>query len=236
VAALGLLRQGDRVTGVRTAWGDVGADAVVWAGGAWSQQLADDGIEIPFQLERLGALLTAPVAEELDKVVYGPLALKQYSLVRDQPSFREEDFAETDEDRSGGVMHLEAMAKLEDGRLLLGCPMDWPTGIDHRMPFLGLKLMIDRFLDAFPRYRGLGIEDTWCGVFASPTDSLPIVDEVDHAPGLYVATGHVYGNLGGPITGKLLAEMITGADLSLPVDELSLSRPSLTVHDEIVPW
>jgi glycine/D-amino acid oxidase-like deaminating enzyme len=236
VTALGLLRDGDRVAGVRTTWGDVPAGAVVWAGGAWSRTLAEEGVDVPIQLERLGAVLTGPVTEELDKVVYGPLALKQYSLVRDQPSFREEDFSEGSEDRSGGVMHLEAMAKLEDGRLLLGCPMDWPDTIDERMPFLGLKLLIDRFLDVFPHYRSLGIEDTWCGVLPSTADSLPIVGEVPEAPGLFLGTGHVYGNVGGPITGRLLAEMITGAPMTLPVEELSLRRPSLMAGAEIIPW
>jgi glycine/D-amino acid oxidase-like deaminating enzyme len=150
VAALGLLGDGDRAVGVRTTWGDVPADAVMWCGGAWSRALEADGVDVPIRLERLGAVLTGPVEERLDHIVYGPLALKQYALVRDQPSFREEDFADAHEDRSGGVFHLEAISRLEDGRLLLGCPMDWPEAIDETMSFRGMKRLVDRFLDTFP--------------------------------------------------------------------------------------
>jgi glycine/D-amino acid oxidase-like deaminating enzyme len=236
VTALGLLRDGDRAAGVRTTWGDVPAGAVVWCGGAWSRALASEGISVPIQLERLGAVLTSPVAEELDKVVYGPLALKQYALVRDQPSFREEDFADPHEDRSGGVMHLEAISKLEDGRLLLGCPMDWPETIDETMPFLGLKLLIDRFLEEFPHYGSLGIEDTWCGVLPSTADSLPIVGETEELAGLFLGTGHVYGNVAGPITGKLLSELVAGVPTTLPVEALSPRRASLVPDAAVMAW
>ena len=47
-AALGLLRRGERVVGVRTAAGDVEADAVVVAAGVWSSDLtAATGVTLP---------------------------------------------------------------------------------------------------------------------------------------------------------------------------------------------
>jgi glycine/D-amino acid oxidase-like deaminating enzyme len=236
VTATGLLRDGDRVAGVRTAWGDVPADAVLWCAGAWAGALGAEGVDVPIKPERLGGVLTAPVAEQLDKVLYGPLALKQYWMVREQPSFREEDFETSEEDYHGGVMHLEAMAKLEDGRLLLGCPMDYPDTIDNSATFGGMKLLIDTFLGHFPHYGSLGMERAWSGVFAGTPDSLPIVDEVDEIPGLYLATGHVYGNVGGPITGKLLAQLVVGERTALPMDELSLRRRSLLEGAEVIPW
>jgi glycine/D-amino acid oxidase-like deaminating enzyme len=50
---------------------------------------------------------------------------------------------------------------------------------------------------------------------------------VEELPGLILATGHVYGNLAGPITGRLVSELISGEPLSISIDELSLYRPSL---------
>jgi glycine/D-amino acid oxidase-like deaminating enzyme len=236
VTATGLLKEGDRAVGVRTTWGDVPAGAVVWCGGAWAGALAAEGVELPIHPERLGGMLTAPVREELDKVLYGPLAAKQYWMIRDQPSFREEDFALQGEDYAGGVIHVEAIAKLEDGRLILGCPMDYPATIDHDMPFGGLKLLVDTFLQHFPQYASLGMERAWSGVFAGTADTLPIVDEIDDVPGLFVGAGHVYGNLGGPISGELLAQMVTGETTSLPVEELSLTRASLMAGADVIPW
>ncbi len=47
-AALGLVTRGDRVTGVRTAEGEVGADVVVLAAGAWSRALGElAGLNVP---------------------------------------------------------------------------------------------------------------------------------------------------------------------------------------------
>jgi glycine/D-amino acid oxidase-like deaminating enzyme len=105
--------------------------------------------------------------------------------------------------------------------------MDYPDQLDDRMPAAGLKLAIDSLLRTFPNYRSLGIESAWAGLVPATADSLPIVDEVEELPGLILATGHVYGNLAGPITGRLVAELISGEKLSLSLDELSLYRPSL---------
>jgi glycine/D-amino acid oxidase-like deaminating enzyme len=228
VTALGVLRAGGRAVGVRTAWGDVPAGAVVWCGGAWSRSLVAEGLDVPIKLERIGCVLTSPVEEELNKTVFGPVAMKQYALIRSQPSFREEDFADPREDGAeSGIVHIEAMSKRDDGRLLLGCPMDSPAAIDETMPFRGLKLVIDRFLEVFPRYSGLGIEDTWSGVIPTTADTLPIVGEMDDLPGLFLGTGHIYGNLAGPISGKLLAQLVAGVPTALPVEALSPSRSSL---------
>jgi glycine/D-amino acid oxidase-like deaminating enzyme len=57
------------------------------------------------------------------------------------------------------------------------------------------------------------------------------VGETDVLPGLFLGTGHVYGNVAGPITGKLLAQLVAGVSTDLPVDELRPGRPSLTATD-----
>ena len=233
---LGLLREGPRVIGVRTSAGDVTADRVVWCGGAWSKQLEAEGIKIPIQTERLGAVLLEPVPEHLDKILNGPLAAKQYSLMRNLTSYKDEYFTSPSEDPSQGIEHLECVAKTEDGNLFIGCPMDYPEQLDDRMPVAGLKMTLDALLRTFPNYRFLGIESAWTGLIPATSDSLPIVDEVDELPGLILATGHVYGNLAGPITGKLVAELISGDELSLPIDDLALTRPTLTETDGVIRW
>jgi glycine/D-amino acid oxidase-like deaminating enzyme len=114
--------------------------------------------------------------------------------------------------------------------------MDYPEQLDDRLPVAGLKMAIDALLRTFPQYQMLGIERAWSGLIPATSDSLPIVDEVDELPGLILATGHVYGNLAGPITGKLVAELISGEQLSLPIDELALDRPTLTETDGVIRW
>ncbi len=234
--ATGLLRDGERVAGIRTQQGDIPAGHVVWAGGVWSTMLASEGVDVPIKTERLGAVLLAPVEERLDKILNGPLAAKQYGFIRNLPSYRDEYFTASYEDPANGIEHLECVAKTEDGNLFIGCPMDYPEQNDDRMTASGLKMTIDCLLDTFPQYRNLGVEGVWTGLIPVTGDSLPIVDEVESVPGLVLATGHVYGNLAGPITGKLVGELISGEQLSLPVDELALDRPGLKLTDGAIRW
>ncbi|MGO4680211.1 NAD(P)/FAD-dependent oxidoreductase [Microbacterium sp. 2MCAF23] len=234
--ALGLLKSGGAVKGVRTLYGDIPADRVVWCGGVWSTMLEAEGVHVPIKTERLGAIMLGEVEEHLDKILNGPLAVKQYSFYHDLPSYKAEYFTAPYEDPTNGIENLEVVSKTENGNLFIGCPMDYPEQLDDRMPLSGLKMAVDALLETFPNYRSLGVESAWTGLIPATADAMPILDEVDALPGLVLATGHVFGNLAGPITGKLVAELISGEALSLPIDELALDRPELTNADAVIRW
>ena len=60
----GVLRQGNRVTGVRTAFGDIQAEYVVNCAGMWARQLGErDGVTIPNQAAEHYYLITEPIAD-----------------------------------------------------------------------------------------------------------------------------------------------------------------------------
>ena len=71
-AVLGTLRRGDRVTGVRTVRGEVHANGVVWATGAWSVGLRSEGIDLPITTNRVGQLVTQPMNWAHGAVLHGP--------------------------------------------------------------------------------------------------------------------------------------------------------------------
>ena len=48
----------------------------------------------------------------------------------------------------------------------------------------------------------------WAGVLPFTSDQHPIVDFV--RPGLFLAAGHIFGNAAGPMTGKLVSQMLAG--------------------------
>jgi glycine/D-amino acid oxidase-like deaminating enzyme len=236
-AVLGMISKGDQIKGVRTVMGEIHADNVVMASGVWSRLLGKTiDIEIPVHPERLGVIRTTPVPKMVDKVVYGPLAAKQYAGIRNLPSFKDEYFLDKNEDPKAGIENLELFGQLEDGSLLIGCPMDYPEDLEMYPTLGGLKLSIDTFLSQFPNFKGVGVDAVWAGLLPYTTDSLPIIDTVDEFTGLYVAAGHVFGNVAGPITGKLITELVTGQPTSLPLDELKLKRPSLNPHEAITRW
>lgn len=235
--AIGILTEGDKTTGVRTSKGEIKADNVVIASGVWSKLLGDSiNIDIPVSPERLGVIRTTPLPKLLDKVVYGPQAAKQYADIRNLPSFKDEYFLDVNEDPEAGVENLELIAQCEDGSLIIGCPMDYPDSLEHYPTLGGLKLAIDTFLGQFPQYKGLGVDAVWAGLLPYTADALPIIDKVDEYKGLFIAAGHVFGNLAGPATGKLVAELVAGKPTSLPLDELKLKRKSLEKHELVTRW
>jgi glycine/D-amino acid oxidase-like deaminating enzyme len=213
-AATRLLTANGRVGGVETVAGTVIAELVVVTAGVWTRLLWPAA---PISLEHLGALRTAPVPYRVEPVLYGPGAVAQYPAVMRVPGFNADHFA-------GSEDYWELVAQDEDGSLLVGCPVAWRERVDLLPTAVGLHRTLEVFLYTFPSLREIGVAATWAGLLPRTPDGLPIVDEIPGLRGGFVATGHTYGNVMGPISGKLVAEMATGRASSLSTEALALSR------------
>lgn len=223
IAVTSLLRDGDRVVGVDTSQGRIEADAVVVAAGAWSPELLRTiDIDVAIGGERLQVLATDPLPPLIEPVVYGPLATKQYSLFRTLPSYDVSHFTAPYEDEADIEMLL-LIAQRQNGEVLLGCPMDYPPELDQRPTFTGLAAIIHAFGEDFPGLRHAPINRMWAGLLPYTSDTMPVIDAP--MPGLFVAAGHVYGNSAGPMTGKLIAQLIAGEEPELDLSECRLDRP-----------
>jgi D-amino-acid dehydrogenase len=67
--------------------------------------------------------------------------------------------------------------------------------------------------------------ERWCGLRPCTPDGLPIIDRIPAHPHLYLCTGHaMLGYTLGPISGKLLAEMITEGQTSMPTAAVRIDR------------
>jgi glycine/D-amino acid oxidase-like deaminating enzyme len=175
---------------------------------------------------RLQVAETAPWDIRFDPILYGPTAMKQYAFVKDLPSFTEGPFIHPLESSLDGIEFLELVAQRRDGRLLLGCPMDFP-GDDDRPTVDGIGLTCAILADHLPALRGLPIERTWAGLLPQSPDALPILGPVRSLDGLFVAAGHVFGVLAGPLSGKLLAQVITGETPDLDLRPFAYERESI---------
>lgn len=223
---------GDRAVGVRTPDGLVEADAVVAAAGVWTRSLLEPaGVELPTGAERLQVVATAPIADRIEPLVYGPLAAKQYDLFRSLPSYADEYFVAPYEE--AGVELLELLAQRADGSVLIGCPMDYPATLELAPTLEGLAVTTRAIIDDFPGLRRASVDRMWAGLLPFTTDTLPIIDEP--RPGLYVAAGHVYGNAAGPMTGKLLAQLVRGEEPEIRLDECRLERALTPLPEPGVP-
>ena len=216
-----LARDGDRVVGVDTDAGRIEGSAVVVAAGAWTRRLLRaNGLDAPIGAERLGVIGTRPMDLRIEPVVYGPLAAKQYTLFRDLASYDDAHFTSPFEE--GGVEMLELVAQRATGEVLLGCPMDYPSELDDAPTLEGLLATARAIAEDFPGLRGAPIDRVWAGLLPYTPDTLPIIDEP--VPGLFIASGHVFGNAAGPMTGVLLSQLIRGLTPEIDLTEVRLDR------------
>lgn len=221
-----ILVQGGRVTGVETNEGMIAAGEVVVAAGGWAAALCREaGIEIGVKPMRLQVLQTTPMPHRLDHLLYGPSAMKQYTIFRDLPSFDADNFV-LDAERRHGLELLESACQREDGSYLLGCAMDYP-GFDWEPTLAGVALVAEGMAGSLPELRGARFARAWAGILPYTADNLPVIDRPAGIEGLVIAAGHVFGNGAGPATGRLVAEMVCGLPPSIDVEPYRLDRTAL---------
>jgi glycine/D-amino acid oxidase-like deaminating enzyme len=223
VTVTGIEFSADRAVGVQTCDGRIDADAVVVAAGAWSRALlAKAGIELAVGGERLQVIATQPLPPQIEPLVYGPLAAKQYALFRDLPSWDAGHFSAEYEARHG-VEVLQLVAQRANGEVLMGCPMDYPADVDMSPTLSGLAATARAIADDFPGLASAPISRVWAGVLPYTTDTAPVIDEA--APGLFIASGHVFGNSAGPMTGLLTTQLMAGTQPEIDLTECRFGRP-----------
>ena len=186
-----------RVTGVRLRDGEeLNADAVVLATGAYSLALAAAaGYPLPIQ------------------------AGKGYHVDRALGS--------------GGTPDLNFTCML--GEYSVFCtPMDGFVRFAGTMEFSGLNHEVRRSrLQQLTRaaafyFDGVGDADPlseWCGLRPCTPDGLPVMGPTPGCAGLYLATGHaMLGLTLGPVTGKLMAEIVLDGLPSMEIGALRVDR------------
>ena len=95
---------------------------------------------------------------------------------------------------------------------------------------------------AFPAFSEVSITHNWAGLIDATPDGIPVIDQVDAIPGLYLSSGYSGHGFGiGPGAGKLMAQLVNGhaplvdrtpflfsrysaASITKPKDKLSIAR------------
>jgi glycine/D-amino acid oxidase-like deaminating enzyme len=213
----------DRVVGVDTDAGRFEGDAIVVATGAWSTGLlAKVGVDVPIGGERLQVMSTVAQPFRIEPLVYGPNATKQYALFRDLPGWDPTIFTTEGEDRDG-LVFLPLLVQRASGELLLGCATDYPGELDPNPTLAGLAQIAAGFAADFPTLADVPITRAWAGILPFTSDQVPVIDEV--LPGLFVGAGHAFGNTSGPITGRVLSQLIAGKEPDFDIAECRYGRP-----------
>lgn len=184
-----------RVHAARTRLGPMAADEFVVCGGSWSPSVVRDlGLRLPMQ------------------------AGKGYSLTVPSPR----------ETATRGIILTEARVAVTpmNGAMRFGGTMEL-AGLDERINPSRIRGIVGSACRYFPSLTKEDFEgiEPWCGLRPCSPDGLPYIGRFGRFMNLSVATGHAMMGLSlGPITGKLMAEVIGGEEPSIPLDMLSPDR------------
>jgi sarcosine oxidase subunit beta len=196
-AVMAMTREGDRVTAVRTAKGDIACNTIVNAAGAWGAEVGKlAGVDLPIKPLRRQIFVTDPVPG-LDS-----------------------DFPLTVEFASGLYFHRES------GGVLMGMadPTDGP-GFDASVNWDFLPTLVERALYRLPVLERANVKTGWAGFYEDTPDKHPIIGAVPGLAGFLCAAGFSgHGIMHAPATGEAIAELIVDGRTSLDVTPLAYDR------------
>jgi len=198
----------NRVTGVRTALGDIHTDKVVLAAGMWSRQLgAKLGVPVPLQAAEHYYLLTEtipgvtpdmPVVEDPDT----------YTYVREEGGGLLFGLFEPE----GATWNLNRIPEDSSFSIL---PPDW----DRMTPFL------EHAFKRYPVMNGAGIKTFFCGPESFTPDGSYLLGESPELDGLFLATGlNSLGILSAGGVGQIVADLVTTGQSSQDVTGMTIAR------------
>ena len=191
----GFTLDGSRVSGIKTKAGEFTADEVILCGGSWSPVVARElGLKLPMQAGK-GYSLTLTKPRELPQIC---------------SIFTEARVAVTP---MGGTLRFGGTMEI--------------AGLNEDINPLRVRGIIKSVPKYYPKF---ALEDfegiqPWRGLRPCSPDGLPYLGRTAKFKNLTIATGHAMMGLSlGPITGRLVSEIVSGEKSSMPIDLLNPDR------------
>lgn len=175
---LGLVRDGDRVTGVRTWDATIGAGVVLSAvGGRVTSLAADAGVRLPVRTHPLHAFVTNNFAQSFGSIV-ASTELMCY------------------------------ISQTERGQMLIGAEFDAQPSFSRQSSFAALRGYSYKATQLLPFLRDLRILRSWAGICDISTDFSPIMGETGVDGFLVTTGWGTWGFKAIPAGGEAMAELI----------------------------
>ncbi len=180
---------------VKTTGGDITTHKVVNAAGAHSKRIAEMvGIKLPTQVYRLEIMVTEPLKPFLPVAVSSPHTVS--------------------------YMHQSTRGEFVGG-----------AETENLLPFNSLKStreavqdMARKFVLLFPGLGGAKLMRQWAGVVDMAPDVSPLLGPVAEVEGFILDCGWVYGFMGAPAAGKLMADFILTGDIPQEIRPFNYNR------------
>jgi glycine/D-amino acid oxidase-like deaminating enzyme len=207
----GAIRDGDgAIVGVTTTAGAIRADAVVVAAGPWSGEVAAAlGVLLPVRPRRGVVLVTSRMRHRVFHKVY------------------DADYVGAVGSDDAALQTSSVVESTAAGTVLIGSSRQ-QIGFDDSMRTDVMAQIAAKALRVFPFLADHNVMRAYGGFRPFMPDHLPLVGPDHRVPGLWHATGHEGAGIGlAPVTGDLIAAMMTGAEPSLDATPYSPARESL---------
>ncbi|MCG9554779.1 FAD-binding oxidoreductase [Vibrio sp. Isolate31] len=228
-----LIRSGGKVSGVITEKGEIRCEHAILAGGAWSRRfLGNLGVSLPTLPLICSVMRTKPMQGPTDIAVGasnfsfrkhqdGGFIITQRGAL-DAPICL--DHLLIGHHYLGQLKHQRDVLRIKVGKHLINdlkMPRRWKEG--KKSPFESVRTLnpahnaslineaLTNLKNAYPMFENAEIEESWAGLIDVTPDSNPVIDKIEHIPGLVVATGfsgHGFGT--GPAAGHLAADLVSG--------------------------
>ncbi len=185
----GLEKDGSRISQIKTSGGSITPEEVVLAAGAWSSILAKK-MGIPILMEPAKGYSVTVKKHSPEQGPTRPLAVDDAKV---------------------------AITPLGQDRFRFSSTLEL-AGFDLSINATRLEVNRDALQKVLPDMESLDAEAPWAGYRPLTPDGLPYIGRSEKVSNLIFATGHgMLGITHGPVTGKLVAEIVTEQKPSIPL-------------------
>jgi sarcosine oxidase subunit beta len=194
-AVTGLLRQGSTVCGLKTASGEIEARGVINTAGPWAARFnAEAGCPIIIAPGRSQLLITERLRRPF---------INNWITIR-------------------GVGYLRPT---RSNNLVIGSAGTRNDHYSYHVNYRSAAIQAGLLGKLIPWLKDLSIIRSFAGITEYTPDGEPYIGAVPGAPGLYIAAGfHGEGFCPGPLTGKILAELISGKEPRISLEPFRPER------------
>ncbi|MFQ5873943.1 MAG: NAD(P)/FAD-dependent oxidoreductase [Dehalococcoidia bacterium] len=236
-----------QISGVSTEKGSINAPVVVCAAGAWSPKVARmAGLSLPMRVVRATVAETVPT-QPVTKVglwapgvafrqrpngsfYIAPAARSDYDITLD--SFRDIRLFLPNYVKNWrhfrmhiGMELFQDMLRALPGSQAKKHPFAHTVGVEPKPNHQAVTRTMKRFGRMFPALKSIGVQRVWAGRIDATPDAIPVLGEVDRPKGFIFATGFSgHGFAMGPITGRLISELILDGKPSIDIRKMRHSR------------
>jgi len=194
----GFKKTGNHLLTVLTNNGEIQASTFINCGGAWSGIIGEmAGADIPVKPYRRMIFITKPFKEAIP--VDMPLVV---------------DF------------HSGVYMRRESGGILMGlADKNEPSSFNTNIDWSFLEVIIEKAMHRIPILAEAEIMRGWAGLYDTSPDDHALIGKVPNFTNFYVASGFSgHGFMQGPISAKLLAELIVDGNPSIDIHQLRVER------------